>query len=72
MSEGAKGGEFFTSTSIVKLIVDVIEPVHGRIFDPACANRPPLRSASPATTTRLRLSLSPGLVFIPLNAYRCH
>ena len=31
----AKGGEFFTPTSIVKLIVEVIEPYKGRIFDPA-------------------------------------
>lgn len=35
MSEGQKGGEFFTPTSIVKLIVSIIEPFHGRIFDPA-------------------------------------
>ena len=34
MSEGQKGGEFFTPTSIVKLIVAIIEPFHGRIFDP--------------------------------------
>jgi len=32
MSEGKKGGEFFTPTAIVKLIVEVIEPFHGRIF----------------------------------------
>lgn len=38
MSEGQKGGEFFTPTSIVKLIVDIIEPFHGRIFDPACGS----------------------------------
>jgi type I restriction enzyme M protein len=31
MSEGQKGGEFFTPTSIVKLIVEIIEPYHGRI-----------------------------------------
>lgn len=37
-SEGKKGGEFFTPTSIVKLIVDVIEPFHGRIYDPACGS----------------------------------
>src|ERR1017187_1242328 len=36
MSEGQKGGEFFTPTSIVKLIVEIIEPYHGRIYDPAC------------------------------------
>ncbi len=38
MSEGQRGGEFFTATSIVKLIVEVIEPYHGRIFDPACGS----------------------------------
>jgi type I restriction enzyme M protein len=38
MSEGQKGGEFFTPTSIVKLIVEVIEPFHGRIYDPACGS----------------------------------
>jgi len=38
MSEGQKGGEFFTPTSLVKLIVEVIEPFHGRIFDPACGS----------------------------------
>ncbi len=38
MSEGQRGGEFFTPTSIVKLIVEVIEPFHGRIFDPACGS----------------------------------
>ena len=38
MSEGRKGGEFFTPTSIVKLIVEIIEPFHGKIFDPACGS----------------------------------
>lgn len=38
MSEGQKGGEFFTPTSIVKLIVEIIEPFEGRIFDPACGS----------------------------------
>ena len=38
MSEGRSGGEFFTPTSIVKLIVGIIEPYHGRIFDPACGS----------------------------------
>jgi type I restriction enzyme M protein len=38
LSEGQKGGEFFTPTSLVKLIVEVIEPYHGRIFDPACGS----------------------------------
>lgn len=33
-----KGGEYFTPASIVKLIVEVIEPFHGTIFDPACGS----------------------------------
>lgn len=33
-----KGGEYFTPSSIVKLIVEVIEPYHGKIFDPACGS----------------------------------
>ena len=38
MTEGHRGGEFFTPTSIVKLIVDVIEPFAGRVYDPACGS----------------------------------
>ena len=38
MSEGQKGGEFFTPTSIVRLIVEILEPFHGRIYDPACGS----------------------------------
>ena len=37
-SEGSKGGEFFTPQSIVKLLVEIIEPYHGKIFDPACGS----------------------------------
>ncbi len=35
MTEGRQGGEFFTPTSIVRLIVEIIEPYKGKIFDPA-------------------------------------
>ncbi len=38
MKEGQRGGEFFTPTSLVKLIVEIIQPFHGRIFDPACGS----------------------------------
>jgi type I restriction enzyme M protein len=38
MSEGQKGGEFFTPTSIVRFLVEVLEPFHGRILDPACGS----------------------------------
>ncbi|RYG89388.1 MAG: SAM-dependent DNA methyltransferase [Alphaproteobacteria bacterium] len=33
-----KGGEYFTPASIVKLIVEVLEPYHGKVFDPACGS----------------------------------
>lgn len=38
LAEGQGGGEFFTPMSIVRLIVEIIEPFHGRIFDPACGS----------------------------------
>lgn len=38
LAEGQKGGVFYTPTSIVKLIVEIIEPFHGEIFDPACGS----------------------------------
>ena len=37
-AEGSKGGEFYTPTSIVRLIVEVLEPFHGRIIDPDCGS----------------------------------
>ncbi len=33
-----KGGEFYTPSSIVRLIVEILEPYHGRILDPACGS----------------------------------
>jgi type I restriction enzyme M protein len=38
MAEGRKGGQFFTPTSIVRLIVEIIEPFRGKILDPACGS----------------------------------
>ncbi len=37
-TEGQKGGEFYTPSSIVRLLAEVIEPFHGRILDPACGS----------------------------------
>ena len=36
--EGGKGGEFFTPQPIVQLIVEILEPYKGKIFDPACGS----------------------------------
>lgn len=38
MSEGQGGGEFYTPSSIVKLLAEIIEPFSGRILDPACGS----------------------------------
>ncbi len=38
ITEGQGGGEFFTPSWIVKLIVNVIEPLEGKVFDPACGS----------------------------------
>ena len=35
IAEGQRGGEFYTPTSLVKLIVEIIEPYSGRVLDPA-------------------------------------
>jgi len=36
--EGKGGGEFFTPTCIVRLLVEIIEPYKGRIYDPCCGS----------------------------------
>ena len=38
MTEGQGGGEFYTPSSIVQFLTDVIEPFHGKILDPACGS----------------------------------
>ena len=38
LKEGQKGGVFFTPTSIVRLIVEILQPFHGRIGDLACGS----------------------------------
>ncbi|MCM3412823.1 MULTISPECIES: class I SAM-dependent DNA methyltransferase [Bacillaceae] len=37
-SEGNRGGEFFTPSSIVNLLVAMLEPISGKVFDPACGS----------------------------------
>lgn len=38
LSEGQGGGEFFTPRSVVRLMVEIIEPHGGTVFDPACGS----------------------------------
>ncbi|MBL3645518.1 SAM-dependent DNA methyltransferase [Bacillus sp. RHFB] len=37
-AEGKNGGEFYTPTSIVKLLVGMLEPYKGRVYDPCCGS----------------------------------
>ena len=37
-AEGKKGGQFYTPKSIVKLMVQMIEPYKGRVYDPCCGS----------------------------------
>lgn len=38
LAEGKKGGQFYTPSSVVKLLVEIIEPFEGRVFDPCCGS----------------------------------
>lgn len=37
-SEGHRGGEFYTPANVVRLLVEMLQPYQGRIFDPACGS----------------------------------
>jgi len=37
-SEGKRGGEYFTPSSIVRMLVAMLEPTHGVVFDPCCGS----------------------------------
>jgi type I restriction enzyme M protein len=38
LAEGKKGGQFYTPTTVVKLLVQMLEPYEGRVFDPCCGS----------------------------------
>ena len=37
-SEGKRGGEFFTPRSVVRTLVEMLEPFQGRVYDPCCGS----------------------------------
>ncbi len=37
-AEGKKGGEFYTPHSVVRLLVEMLEPYRGRVYDPCCGS----------------------------------
>ncbi|MEA3457898.1 MAG: class I SAM-dependent DNA methyltransferase [Candidatus Thermoplasmatota archaeon] len=38
LAEGKKGGQFYTPRSVVQLLVEMLEPYNGRVFDPCCGS----------------------------------
>jgi type I restriction enzyme M protein len=38
LAEGKKGGQFYTPRSVVELLVEMLEPYEGRVFDPCCGS----------------------------------
>ena len=38
LAEGKKGGQFYTPKSVVKLLVEMLEPYSSRVFDPCCGS----------------------------------
>ena len=38
MAEGKRGGQFYTAGSVVRLLVEMIQPFHGRVLDPCCGS----------------------------------
>ena len=38
LAEGRKGGEFYTPRSVVNLLVEMLEPYNGRVYDPCCGS----------------------------------
>ena len=38
LAEGKKGGQFYTPRSVVKLLIEVLQPYEGRVFDPCCGS----------------------------------
>jgi type I restriction enzyme M protein len=38
LAEGKKGGQFYTPESVVKVLVEMLEPYKGRVFDPCCGS----------------------------------
>ena len=38
VAEGRKGGEFYTPRSVVRLLVEMLEPFQGRVYDPCCGS----------------------------------
>ena len=65
-AEGKRGGEFYTPASVVRLLVEVLEPYSGRVYDPCCGSggmfvQAEKFVASPPRPPRRHRRLRPGI-----------
>ncbi|MGU7866235.1 HsdM family class I SAM-dependent methyltransferase, partial [Escherichia coli] len=37
-AEGKRGGEFYTPAGVVRVLVELLQPTHGRVYDPCCGS----------------------------------
>ena len=59
-AEGKKGGEFYTPRCVVKLLVEMLEPYRGRVYDPAAARPACSFSRSRSSTLMRRATATAG------------
>jgi len=38
MAEGKNAGQFYTTPSVVKVLVEILQPTSGRVYDPCCGS----------------------------------
>jgi type I restriction enzyme M protein len=65
-AEGKKGGQFYTPRSIVQLLVAMIEPFKGRVFDPCCGSGGMFIQSEKFVQAHQRVNAS-SLVSLPLR-----
>lgn len=68
-AEGKNGGEFYTPTSIVKTLVEMIEPYRGRIYDPAYGFRVIIMTVANSLVNIMVLELLPKFKTSKINRW---
>ena len=53
-AEGKKGGEFYTPRCVVQLLVEMLEPYKGRVYDPCCGSGGHVRAVESSSSERTR------------------
>ena len=61
LAEGKKGGQFYTPRCVVQLLVEMLEPYEGRVFDPCCGSRVIIMTEANSSVKSKVLKLLPKL-----------